>query len=74
MNNDPQHLNPTLLTLLGLSLSLWKIFNVNMPYKHVRLNDPMSKPPAFNDERFIFLTRIVYCLDAWQSLPEQGGK
>ena len=45
-----------------------------MPYKHVRLNDPMSKPLTFNDERFIFLTRIVYWLDALQSLPWKGGK
>ena len=59
---------------VGILLSLWKIFNVNMPYKHARLNDPMSKPLAFNDKRFIFLTRIVYWLDAWQSLPEKGGK
>ena len=59
---------------VGILLSLWKIFNVNIPYKHVRLNDPMSKPLTFNDERFIFLTRIVYWLDAWQSLPEKGGK
>ena len=46
---------------VGILLTLWKMFNVNMPYKHIRLNDPMSKPIAFNDERFLFLTRIVYC-------------
>ena len=34
----------------------------------------MSKPIAFNDERFLFLTRIVYWLEAWESLPEKGGK
>ena len=53
-------------TIAGLAIqnvcwdspSLWKIFNVNMPYKHVRLNDPMSKPLTFNDERFIFLTQL----------------
>ena len=55
-------------------LSLWKIFNINMPYKHVRLNDSLSRPLISNDDRFIFLTRIVYWLDAWQSLPEKGGK
>ena len=59
---------------VAIMLSLWKIFNVNMPFKHVRLNDPMSKPLTFNDERFTFLTRIVYWLDAWQSMPEKGGK
>ena len=57
-----------------LLLSLWKIFNVNTPLKHVRLNDSLSKPLTFNDERFTFLTRVVYWLEAWQSLPEKGGK
>ena len=55
-------------------LSLWKIFNVNVPGKHVRLNDPLSSPMTFIDDRFVFLTRIVYWLEAWQSLPEKGGK
>ena len=50
---------------VGILLSLWKIFNVNIPYKHIRLSDPMSKPMTFNDDRFIFLTRIVYWLEAW---------
>ena len=59
---------------VGILLSLWKIFNVNTPYKHIRLSDPMSKPMTFNDDRFTFLTRIVYWLEAWQSLPEKGGK
>ena len=59
---------------VGILLSLWKIFNVNMPYKHVRLCDPMSKPLTSNDDRFILLTRIVYWLEAWQSLPGKGGK
>ena len=46
-------------------LTLWKIFNVNMPYKHVRLNDPLSTPLKFDDERFVFnLTSciLVRCL------------
>ena len=55
-------------------LSLWKIFNVNVPGKRIRLNDPLSSPLTFNDERFVFLTRIVYWLEACQSLPEKGGK
>ena len=42
-----------------------------MPYKHVRLNDPLSRPLISNDDRFIFLTRIVYWLGYWQSLPEK---
>ena len=45
-----------------------------MPYKHVRLCDPMSKPLTSNDDRFILLTGIVYWLEAWQSLPGKGGK
>ena len=45
-----------------------------MPYKNIRLRDPLSKPLVFNDERFIFMNRIVYWLEAWQSLPEKGGK
>ena len=45
-------------------LSLWKIFDVNVPSKHNRWNDPLSSPMAFNDERFVFLTRIVYWYEA----------
>ena len=45
-------------------LILWKIFNINMPYKHVRLNDSLSRPLISNDDRYIFLMRIVYWLDA----------
>ena len=54
-------------------LSIWNILNVNMPYKHVRLCDPMSKPLTSSDDRFIILTRIVYLLEAWQSLAGKGG-
>ena len=28
----------------------------------------------FDDERFGFLSRVVYWLDAWQAFPEKGGK
>ena len=59
---------------VSILLTLRKIFNVNMPYKHVRLNDPLCRPLTSDDERFIFLTRIIYWLEAWQSLPEKGGK
>ena len=38
------------------------------------MNDSLSKPLTFNDERFTFLTRVVYWLEARQSLPEKGGK
>ena len=50
------------------------MFNVNMPYKHVRLNDSLSSPFTFNDERFSYLKRIVFWLDAWKSLPGKEGK
>ena len=55
-------------------LSLWKFFNINVPFKHVRLNDPLSRPFSFNDERFSLLTKIIFWLEAWQSLPEKDGK
>ena len=57
----------------GSSISL-EIFNVNVSGKHIRLNDQLSSLLTFNDERFVFLTCIVYWLEAWQSLPEKGGK
>ena len=50
------------------------MFNVNAPYKHVRLNDPPSQPFTFNDDRFAFLDRIVCWLVAWDSLPGKDGK
>ena len=40
-------------------LNLWKIFNVNTPYKDIRLNDSLCRPLTHNDERFSFLFRIV---------------
>ena len=55
-------------------LSLWEIFNINIPYKHARLNDSLSRPLISNDDRFIFLTRILYWLYSWQLLPEKGQK
>ena len=30
-------------------LSLWNFLNINVPFKHVRLNDPLSRPFSFND-------------------------
>ena len=55
-------------------LSLWNFFNINVPFKHVRLNDPLSRPFSFNDERFLLLAKIIFWLEAWQSLPEKDGK
>ena len=59
---------------IQIRLSLWKIFNVNIPYKHVRLNDAFSSPFVVNDERFSLLRRVVYWLEAWESLPGKEGK
>ena len=42
--------------------------------RNAGLNDPLSRPFSFNDEHFSLLTRIVYWLEVWQSLPEKEGK
>ena len=55
-------------------LSLWKIFNINTPFKGIRLNDSLSNPLTLNDERFFFLTRLAFWLDAWEALPGKLGK
>ena len=39
------------------------MFNVNVPFKHIRLNDPLSRPFSFNDDLFHRL-----------SLPDKEGK
>ena len=51
-NNTPEFVD-TLLTV-------WKLFNVNTPFKGIRLNDNFSRPLTLNDERLLFLTRVVY--------------
>ena len=55
-------------------LNLWKIFNVNTPYKDIRLNDSLYRPLTHNDERFSFLLRIVKWLELWENLPNKDGK
>ena len=50
------------------------MFNVNVPYKHIRLNDSSCRPFTVNDERFIFLTRIVNWLESWESHSLKDGK
>ena len=50
------------------------MFNVNVPYKHIRLNDSSCRPFTVNDERFIFLTRIVNWLETWESHSLKDGK
>ncbi|KAI6647402.1 hypothetical protein LOD99_12398 [Oopsacas minuta] len=59
---------------VGILLSLLKISNVNIPFPHTRLNEPLFKLVTFNDDCYILLTRVVYLLEAWQSLPEKGDK
>ncbi|KAI6658151.1 Transposable element P transposase [Oopsacas minuta] len=61
-------------TFVRILLTLWKIFNVSTPFKGIHLNDNLSTPLILHDERFINLARIVYWLDAWQSLPGKSGK
>ena len=60
--------------LVRVLISLWKLFNINTPFKGIRLNDSFSSPLTLNDERFSFHTRIVFWLDAWHSLPGKPGK
>ena len=59
---------------VSILLTLWKIFNISTPLKGLRLNDILSTPLNLNDERFVYLTRIVFWLDAWQALPGKAGK
>ncbi|KAI6658662.1 Transposable element P transposase [Oopsacas minuta] len=61
-------------TFVRILLTLWKIFNVSIPFKGIRLNDNLPTSLILHDERFIYLARIVYWLDAWQSLPGKSGK
>ena len=65
-NNTPE--------FVDILLSVWKLSNVNTPFKGIRLNDHFSEPLTFNDERFLFLIRVVFWLDAGQALPEKNGK
>ena len=59
---------------VSIILSVWKIFNANTPYKDIRLNDDLCRPLTFNDDRFAFLTQIVFWLEAWQALAPEVGK
>ena len=54
-NNTPE--------FVDILLTVWRLFNVNTPFKGIRLNDHFSEPLTFNDERFLFLTRVVFWLD-----------
>ena len=61
-------------SFVSILLTRWKIFNINTPFKGIRLNDSFSRPLTLNDERFLFLKRIVFWQDAWQDLPDKTGK
>ena len=40
-------------------LQPWKLFNINSPLKGKRLNDDISRPLTYQDERFSFLACVV---------------
>ena len=51
-----------------------KIFNINTPLKHVRLNDEYSRPLTNLDWRFIFLELVCNWLERWRSTVGKDGK
>ena len=53
---------------------VWKIFNINTPYKHVRLNDEYSRPLTDKDWRFVFLDLVGKWLERWSSTLRKDGK
>ena len=55
-------------------LQLWKLFNINSPLKGKRLNDDISRPLTYQDERFPFLACVVIWLETWLALPGNVGK
>ena len=59
---------------VDILLIIWKVFNINSPLKGQRLNDDISRPLTFQDERFSFLACVVFWLEAWQALPNNMGK
>ena len=65
-NNNPR--------FVDTFLTVWKLFNVNSPFKGIRFYDNFSRPLTLNDERFLFLTYVDFWLDALQTLPEKIDK
>ena len=59
---------------LHIIINVWKIFNVNTTHKHFRLNDQLSKPLRYNDERLNFLRLIINWLARWRSREGKHGK
>ena len=53
---------------------IWKMFNINTPYKGIRLNDELSHPFVLNDPRFNYVSRVIDWLEKWKNLPKKTGK
>ena len=53
---------------------IWKIFNINNPFKGIRLNDDLSHPFVLNDPRLKYLARVIEWLDKWKNLSQKTGK
>ena len=74
LRNEANH-NSQTEDFINIILKLWKIFNINRPNKDLRFKeDDFSRQLIQNDERFSFLSRIVYWIDVWKALPGKGGK
>ena len=55
-------------------LQLWKLFNINSPLKGKHMNNDMSRPLTYQDERFSLLACVVIWLETWLALPGNVGK
>ena len=53
---------------------IWKIFNANLPFKHVHLKDEFSSPLTEDDWRFSFLNLISKWLDRLRSTNDKDDK
>ena len=59
---------------MDLISKIWKIFNINTPLKHVRLNDKYSKPLTDQDWRFGYLELVSDWLERWSSTIAKDGQ
>ena len=75
IQNDlhPDSINDT-SNFVDVMSKIWKIFNINTPIKHVRLNDEYSRPLADKDWRFVFLDSVCKWLERWSSTSRKDGK
>ena len=73
IQNDlhPDSINDT-SNFVDVLSKIWKIFNINTPLKHVRLNDEYSRPLTDKDWRFVFLDLVSNWLERWTI--GKGGK